>query len=181
MAVGTPKRVHRRDAASLPQAQSQNRALDLLRSGSVLLAVLGQVRVLFFQDYSDVPPSALNGIAYALTSLGSEAVIVFFVMSGFRVGGGAMRAVERPTVTWGGYASARLTRLWLVLLPALLLTILIDGLGRQFFGSADSYAHTGQYAAVLSQPSYSVGSVVGTIGFVGGIHVPIFGDRKSVV
>ena len=175
MAVGTPKRVHRRDASALPEARSQNRALDLLRSVSALLVVLGHVRVLFFQDYADVPHSALSGIAYAFTSLGSEAVIVFFVMSGFWVGGGAVRAMKRRTFSWGGYASARLTRLWLVLLPALLLTILVDGLGRHFFGSADIYAQTGLYAAVPSQPSYSVESFVGTIGFVGGIHVPIFG------
>ncbi|WP_166787876.1 acyltransferase family protein [Cryobacterium adonitolivorans] len=153
----------------------QNRALDLLRSVSALLVVLGHVRVLFFKDYADIPHSAASAIAYAFTSLGSEAVIVFFVMSGFWVGGGAVRAMKRRTFTWGGYASARLTRLWLVLIPALLLTILIDLVGRHFFSSADIYAEAGRYAAVPSHPTYSLESFFGTVAFLGGIHVPIFG------
>ena len=112
-----------------PQTRtSENRIINLVRAVAALLVVVGHVRVLLFQDYASAPHSAPMALLYAMTSLGPSAVIVFFVLSGYWVGGGALGKLRRGTFTWRGYASSRLTRLWLVLVPALILTWLVDHL-----------------------------------------------------
>ena len=58
--------------------------------------------------------------------LGQEAVIVFFVLSGFVIAYSAER--RHPNAT--GYLVARFARLWSVVLPALLLTFVCDLVGQ---------------------------------------------------
>jgi peptidoglycan/LPS O-acetylase OafA/YrhL len=55
----------------------------------------------------------------------SPAVIVFFVLSGYLVGGVVIR--DFVNFQWRRYAIARFARIYIVLIPALLLTVLIDG------------------------------------------------------
>jgi peptidoglycan/LPS O-acetylase OafA/YrhL len=64
---------------------------------------------------------------------GSEAVIVFFVLSGMLI---AYASTRHPTAA--DYFTARLARLWSVALPALALTVLADTLGQAI--SLSSYA-----------------------------------------
>lgn len=56
------------------------------------------------------------------THFGRQAVVVFFVLSGYLVGGGALRSFRNRIWSWRRYLLQRLTRLWVVLVPALLLT-----------------------------------------------------------
>lgn len=99
--------------------------LDLIRGLSAIAVCASHLRAAMFVDYSSLGlPNLLSKVFYAATGLGHQAVIVFFVLSGFFVGGSVLRAGEkfRP----GSYAIARLSRLWIVLVPALVLTALID-------------------------------------------------------
>jgi peptidoglycan/LPS O-acetylase OafA/YrhL len=57
---------------------------------------------------------------------GSEGVAIFFVLSGALVATSAWK----PGVTVRSFAVARLSRLWSVALPAILLTIVLDSAGR---------------------------------------------------
>ena len=59
---------------------------------------------------------------------GLEAVMAFFVLSGFVIAHVVSTREHSPA----DYASARLARLWSVLLPALALTPIFDLIGRQF-------------------------------------------------
>lgn len=52
---------------------------------------------------------------------GHDAVVVFFVLSGFVIS----HAVNRPSATLGTYAVHRLARIWSVSIPALLLAAII--------------------------------------------------------
>ena len=90
--------------------------LDLLRVLATLTVLLGHAAHLRFTD----------GAMYALRewNVASDAVIVFFVLSGVVIA----YAAERDG-TLGRFAFNRLTRLWTVLLPALLLTIVLDRIG----------------------------------------------------
>ena len=68
-----------------------------------------------------------------------EAVVVFFVLSGFLVGGAV---VERRTQTqpWlRSYVLDRLIRIYIVLLPVLALTAVCDGFGRHYFPDPETY------------------------------------------
>ena len=69
-------------------------------------------------------PHGLLGRIY--TNLGHDAVIVFFVLSGYLVGGGLL--ARREDLRLGAYAVARFSRIYVVLIPALLLTASLDGL-----------------------------------------------------
>ena len=73
------------------------------------------------------------------TSPAHEAVIVFFVLSGFFVGGGVLRAWQSNKWSWKTYGIQRLTRLWIVLIPALLITVALDKTGLHFFGLDSAY------------------------------------------
>jgi peptidoglycan/LPS O-acetylase OafA/YrhL len=62
-----------------------------------------------------------------LLRVGGEAVIVFFVLSGFVVS----YAAEAKERTSAQYIAGRLSRLWSVAIPAILCTILMDFIGRR--------------------------------------------------
>lgn len=64
--------------------------LDLMRYVAALLVVLGHFRADFFVNYDQLPASQHGGITqiiYVLTSLGHSSVLIFFVLSGYLVGG----------------------------------------------------------------------------------------------
>ena len=73
------------------------------------------------------------------TNPAHEAVIIFFVLSGYFVGGGVLRNWQNRVWTWRTYAIQRLTRLWIVLVPALLMTLALDTIGLHFFGLNNPY------------------------------------------
>jgi peptidoglycan/LPS O-acetylase OafA/YrhL len=71
----------------------------------------------------------LWAIPYELVSAGQQAVVVFFVLSGYLVSGSVFRMFERERWSWKVYGLHRLVRLWIVLVPGLLLTALWDRCG----------------------------------------------------
>ncbi|MGQ4666534.1 acyltransferase family protein [Metabacillus halosaccharovorans] len=52
---------------------------------------------------------------------GYEAVMVFFVISGFFISSSVIKSISEDRWSWKTYLIARFTRLWLVLIPALIL------------------------------------------------------------
>ncbi len=70
-----------------------------------------------------------------------KAVMAFFVMSGWLVGGKVLKQVlEHGELDLGRYYFDRLARLWIVLLPALALTYLLDGVGSGLAAGHEIYA-----------------------------------------
>ena len=68
-------------------------------------------------------PGGLARFLVAPAHLGRQAVIVFFVLSGALVGGLTLRKIRAGTFDASVYAADRLSRVYLPLIPALLLTI----------------------------------------------------------
>jgi len=69
--------------------------LNIVRWVAALLVVLQHIRFLWFAEYANEQnKSSLIKIFYFFTGFGSEAVIVFFVLSGFLVGGGSLTKME---------------------------------------------------------------------------------------
>jgi len=103
---------------------------DLVRGLAAVVVFLGHWRNLFFVDFPQVAAHrAAVAVFYLLTSAGHQAVVLFFVLSGYFVGGTVLRDLQRGTWSWRAYLLRRMVRLWLVLAPALLLCLLWDSLG----------------------------------------------------
>lgn len=104
-----------------------SRALDAVRGLAAVLVVAGHCRQLI-ADAGAVDPSRSGVLDKALlvpTSFAQESVAVFFVLSGYLVGGQVVRQCRDDRFGWGEYVAKRLSRLWTVLLPGLLITWLV--------------------------------------------------------
>src|SRR5580658_7990721 len=104
--------------------------LDAIRGIAATLVLLEHWRNAFFVDLPQVPSHRmlLAGV-YLLCAAGHQAVIIFFVLSGYLISGSILRAFRRNEWTWKQYLTHRLVRLWIVLLPALVLGACWDHLG----------------------------------------------------
>lgn len=157
--------------------------LDYLRVIAANLVVLGHLRALLFVDYHQLLPENQNissKLFYLVTSWGHEAVIIFFVLSGFLVGGTTVnQGAHRLRLT--EYFIKRISRLSVPLIPALLLTWGID--------FCLSYHHPeilqGQYFDLFnsgpnSAYDRSLKTFVGNVFFLQGIYVPTFGTNSPL-
>lgn len=102
--------------------------LDWIRFLSALLVVLVHARGEVFSQYGELDSSSRNLLVafwFAITRLGNEAVIVFFVMSGFLVGGMAIERMLNGTFSAASYAIDRSVRIFLPLVPLLILSGLL--------------------------------------------------------
>jgi peptidoglycan/LPS O-acetylase OafA/YrhL len=105
--------------------------LDFLRGLAALMVCVSHLRAFLMVPYPQLKIPGIGERAfYFATGLGHQAVMIFFVLSGFLVGGSVISSHQNGRWSWRGYALRRLTRLWMVLVPALLLTLLWDKLGQ---------------------------------------------------
>jgi peptidoglycan/LPS O-acetylase OafA/YrhL len=107
--------------------------LDLLRGLAALLVCAGHLRAFLMVHFGQITsPTILDRLFYLATGLGHQAVAVFFVLSGYLVGGSVLTAYQSGRWSWTNYTLRRMSRLWVVLLPALVLTLALDSLGRHW-------------------------------------------------
>lgn len=105
-----------------------NRSLSLYLD---VLRFLAALQVLFFH----LPAFEFSGIERAWwNKFGHEAVVVFFVLSGYLI----TFAADRPNVTFRRYAISRFVRIYSVILPAIVLTLAFDIVGRSI--AVEAYA-----------------------------------------
>jgi len=125
--------------------------LDALRGLAAFSVLLNHWRDALFVDYSDLGNhNPLMAFTYLITGLGRQWVIVFFVMSGYLVGGSVLRTLRSQTWSWRDYLLARLTRLYVVLIPALLLGSCLDWVGLHIRNSSDLYSgHSGMHSLTV--------------------------------
>jgi peptidoglycan/LPS O-acetylase OafA/YrhL len=111
---------------------SRDLSLDWLRGIAALLVLLTHVRSGLFVSWPELDPTSHTVVNHALffvTRLGRDAVTVFFVLSGYLVGGQAVMEARSRQFSLHHYMVARATRLYTVLIPALLLTATVDMVG----------------------------------------------------
>ncbi len=110
-------------------ARHQFVALDLVRGLAALMVLLVHARGDAFVEFGALPPDQrthLVAVLFGLTRLGQEAVLAFFVLSGFLVGGQLIDKCRRGTFDVRIYAIDRMTRILIPLIPACILTALVD-------------------------------------------------------
>ncbi len=151
--------------------------LDILRAIAANLVLIGHLRALLFVDFDAARTSDFEFMLksfYFLTSLGHEAVIIFFVLSGFLVGG----SVIKKNFIWRTYLLNRIVRLSIPLIPALLITVAIDIYIIETF---PDLIHGAYYDLFSSGPSTnysnSAWTFFGNILFLQTILVPVYGSN----
>jgi peptidoglycan/LPS O-acetylase OafA/YrhL len=116
--------------------------LDLLRGIAALLVFLGHVRESCFVEFGALPPEQhglLTRIFFGMTRTGHEAVLVFFVLSGYLVGGQIINHVREGRFEVANYALERTTRIFIPLIPACLLAVALRWVD---FGEAPDWPQT---------------------------------------
>jgi lipopolysaccharide/colanic/teichoic acid biosynthesis glycosyltransferase/peptidoglycan/LPS O-acetylase OafA/YrhL len=116
----------------------------------------------------DNPPSWYVGLSLA-TGFAHQAVVLFFVISGWLVGGALLDRIGKPHAL-RDYAIDRVTRLWIVLLPAFALMLLF-GLGT---GELDAHAQAPRLADI---GPWSLTTLLGNLAGVQTMLVPAFGNN----
>ena len=117
--------------------------LDILRSVAAIAVMLGHLRALFFVGHEYISPSSDTipvKVLYILTGFGHQAVMVFFVLSGFLISSSVLRNLERSSWSWTDYAIDRGVRLYLVLVPGLLIGGVLDIVGLHYFNQHGIYS-----------------------------------------
>ena len=102
--------------------------LHHLRWLAALEVVLGHIRNHLLVDFPTIDhPSGFTKIFYFISGYGHPAVIVFFVISGFLVGGKLVEMAQAPDFPrrWPVFVIDRWSRIFIVLWPALLVTALV--------------------------------------------------------
>ena len=115
-------------STTAPQAADEPRGayfyMDAMRALFALLVAFGHGWALIIRDYR--PPASLPvEAAYYLAGFGHQAVVLFFVLSGFWISRSVVRQAARGW-SWRSYLTDRLTRLMPVLLGALAVGALLD-------------------------------------------------------
>jgi len=154
--------------------------LDALRGIAAVGVCWNHLRDLLLADYSTLPHHNLLLLAFYLsTGLGHQWVMIFFVLSGYLVGGSVLRAFEQDRWSWRHYLLNRMTRLYAVLIPALLLGAVLDLAGIHFFGTAAIYgAKVGSHELYVPvQTRLHLSILLGNYAFLQGIRVPVFGSN----
>ena len=121
-------RVVRADLRGVPTVEKEYLYwLDWVRFLAALAVVVDHTRELNWPGWHGYERVAVarhfsTTVFLSLTQLGEEAVAVFFVLSGLLVGGKTLARVRQGTFDASSYAADRLARIYVPLVPALLLS-----------------------------------------------------------
>ncbi|WP_131535929.1 acyltransferase family protein [Pedobacter nototheniae] len=103
--------------------------LDFIRWVAAFMVVSGHIRSILFNDYSASIHNPIYKALYFVTGFGHQAVIVFFVLSGYLIGRSVVAQLKNGKFNLSNYLISRFSRIYIVLLPALILTWLVDKTG----------------------------------------------------
>lgn len=107
--------------------------LDLIRGISAILVVMEHLSSRLLVGYGNVQhPNVMTKVLYLLNMLGSPAVIIFFVLSGLFISKSVITSIYEDKWSWKSYLINRCSRLYVVLIPALILTFVLDSITVNF-------------------------------------------------
>ncbi|MDR7079140.1 peptidoglycan/LPS O-acetylase OafA/YrhL [Neobacillus niacini] len=144
--------------------------LDLVRGISAILVVMEHLSSRLFVGYGNLEnPNLLVKFLYLLNFLGNPAVIIFFVLSGLFISRSVLIAVFENIWSWKSYLINRFSRLFIVLIPALILTFILDSFASNFLGY-ESYDN-----------SFSnLKEFIGNLLFLQGVFVGFYGSNAPL-
>ncbi len=145
--------------------------ISLLRGLAALQVAAAHLRAEMFPGLKTLPDPTLwyLGLAF-MTGFAHQAVVVFFLISGWLVGGSLLNKLHQPQAILS-YAVDRVTRLWTVLLPTFVFILLL-GLGMDVLTP-----HALDFSAAND---YSVLSFIGNLFGLQTVTVRNFGGNYAL-
>jgi peptidoglycan/LPS O-acetylase OafA/YrhL len=113
--------------------------LDVSRWISAFAVMLGHSAFISLPDIMTAPHGPLVYVWWFVTRFWHQAVVVFFVISGFLVGGAVLRLARGTRPFLRDYMIDRVSRIYVVFVPALALGFLVDAAGRHLFAGTGLY------------------------------------------
>lgn len=157
--------------------------LDAIRGIAAFIVIIEHWRSLFFVDFAQITQHRVLLIPlYLFTGGGQQAVLVFFVLSGFLISSSIFNARLRGSWNWKAYIVHRLTRLMVGLVPALLLGALWDSIGLHLKSSQLLYYGATHTDHVINdvRGTLTLGTFLGNLTFLQTIRVPVFGTNGAL-
>lgn len=159
-----------------PIDERTSAVLDVMRWVAALVVVLTHINDQVFLSMAETPEESrtLAFMAWKLISAsGNEAVIVFFVISGYLVGGAALAEFLRDgDIKLSNYMLKRCARLYTVLIPALVIGATLDIVGSQLSGGESVYADRLHHLTVAG--------FLGNLFYLQNIFVETFGTNDAL-
>jgi len=153
----------------------------MLRGGAALVVFLHHFRNIFFVDFNEVAhKNALVKFWYFFTGLGHDAVVVFFVLSGYFISLSVLKGYDGGNFSLVKYTIQRLTRLYTVLLPALAIGAALDFAGCAYSGAHSIYRGTLEHFFMAPSPVadwLGIWTLMGNLFFLQTILVHTYGSN----
>jgi len=162
-----------------PLSVAASAHVDFFRATAASAVMWGHLRAIFFVDFQHLlHGSRLLNALYFVTGFGHQAVMVFFVLSGFLISTAILKREAAKTWSWRDYAIDRSSRLYVVLIPGLLFGLLFDEAGSRLFASSGVYSHPlVSFGAVIPQNQIALRIFLGNLFFLQTILCPTFGSN----
>jgi len=159
---------------------NKNLWLDILRGASAIAVCANHLRAAVFVEYAKLEnPLLWQKMFYFVTGFGGQSVLIFFVLSGYLVGGPVITKPSRLNIRT--YFISRLTRLWLVLIPALVMTAGIDTIifsicPEVMLGHDANILHSGP----RTDYTLNISTFLLNASFLQTIAAPVFGSNSPL-
>ena len=160
-------------------SSSASAHLDLVRAAAASAVMWGHLRAIFFVDFPHLyRRSWLLDIVYFATGFGHQAVIVFFVLSGFLISNSVIRKYVAKTWSLQDYGIDRASRLYVVLIPGLLLGLMWDEIGHLLFRASGLYSRPlVAFGTIIAQNEINLRNFIGNLLFLQTILCQTFGSN----
>lgn len=141
--------------------------LDVMRFVAAFFVVVHHVSLVVPVPYHTQTSSPIlktaGWLLYEICQTGYPFVMVFFVLSGYFISGSVLNMLQKDRWSWKTYLTNRVTRLWVVLLPALILSYIWKLMQFHFFGPETGYSTSMDWKTFL-----------GNLFFLQNIATPIY-------
>jgi peptidoglycan/LPS O-acetylase OafA/YrhL len=146
--------------------------ISLLRGLAAIEVASAHLRAQFFPAFGAIKDVSLWFQVFAFfTGFSHDAVVLFFLLSGWLVGGSFLNKIGEPNAL-KFYAIDRVTRLWIVLIPTFIITLL--------FAIAICGSNLGANSVELTGHAFSVSTFVGNMLGLQTMIVPAYGGNFAL-
>lgn len=156
--------------------------LDLLRGVSAIAVLAQHLRGIVFGGVPSDAHTVAKGV-YFVTGFGHAAVVFFFVLSGFFIGTSVLDSMAAGRWSWRHFLLRRLTRLWVVLIPVLLITTALDATGMHLLG-AEGTIYSGKLvdlsSSTAARETLTIKVFLGNLFFIQEMRAPVYGTNSAL-